>query len=402
MSELENEYLPSPIKKQKVNKTSEDQLASSSNTDDKYPMVSKQTEYGFLLFCSKKKETFIDENPGLSNSKIIEKMRETYNNLSEEKKEKWQRRAAKTSVKHEEVEQLCIEHSDEITVKYENLETKDLQKQRTPFEIYVERRQKDNTSKEILRLKKNWNTMSNEKKAKWIKRALLEQHTYENKWKEYALKHPEHNMLKFTSLISIEEMKILEEVYGRQTKEPESAYQLFNKSLMQHSEEQEQEEDHNKTYYTDKWKRLPEGERNEYKKQHQRLLGKYEAHCYKNYPDSLPDEQMILEEAPLQNKKKKCEIFKNETHLDTLNEIFKQEPSLPPSDGKSLFATEYEGDEALDIAWNSLSCKRQNKYERRAEALKYAHLAEYENFLNSLTVDQLRSYANYKSVEEIN
>lgn len=382
----------------------------------RHPDMPKQAPNAFLLFSQKYRKNFIEENPGLPSKEILRMIGEAYRNLSPEKRAKWEKKAAKAKVlRQEQLDEFYREHPDEAIaeemkkVKKVKVKTKKVTEgpklPRTPVELYIEERKKENTVDEIKRLKERWGEISDKKKAKWIKLALLEQHAYEKELKAYALNHPEFKIPKHRNFVTREEIKILEDVYGRPSKPPQSSYQLFVKSIINDEEMDQIPMVQRMNMCANQWKTLSEVQKNEYKEQHKQLLNEYEAQL-KRYLDSLPDDERVLEEEALMKKPEKVipavrkPKEKNqavEEGKKPLSEILKNEPKSPPSGPMELFAVEYEGDDPLDDVWSSLPKKTRKVYEKRVTALKKAYDEEYEKFLNSMTKQQMERYLTYRN-----
>ncbi|KAL5014091.1 hypothetical protein ScPMuIL_008361 [Solemya velum] len=400
----------------------------------------------YLIFQTKFWNRNKEKYKNLPLSERSSKVSQKFHSLSEEKKRKLQQR-------HDMELEIYNRKEEELRKKYPQyfLNKDKLPKQLSAAQIYANsklegilKKNPEMTRKEALvKVRDNWNQLSEGKKMKWITKAMDAHQEYADKLDAYRERHPGISLKHI--ILTKEEKIIKDKMEGKPIRPPMNGYSLFCSETMPTLKGSCRLVEASK-----RWKLLTDQEREEFNRRQKEVQREYDIKYaefletlpqeerekleIKNYPKSRKNhqceaelikkmvqdyeslsqtEKIVMTKEPLYEnqtegeQKKITEFFSGGTRKKSKLETFPDEPKKPPSTGYMVFSTELlqglkdipnkERMPEIGRRWKLLSPEEQHKYKEKLDEFQKDYERELDEFRNRLSPD---SKCHYNAVLE--
>ncbi|XP_067118779.1 nucleolar transcription factor 1-A-like [Centruroides vittatus] len=368
-----------------------------SSKKQKHPEMPKKPLTPYFRYFLEKRQKYSREHPDMSMTELAKVLSKKYQQLPEKKKQKYKENYEKENeVYKQELEKFKREHPDQFpqAESKHHPQHEGPYKPHTPFQLFMAEKMKkaefaELEKKEITeRIRVIWNSLTEAKKIKWIKKAIQDEQRYGTELGEYSQSHPSFKPDTIRSVLSKAEKELKDRFDGKPDRPPNSGYSLFSRIMLKELKNVPSKE--KMAQISKHWKQLSEMERDSYNKQAQWANEQYREK-YAAYVKSLPEEERIkLESENKKGGKKKIvnenTSSENDDKKTTTNE---EEEDVQNRPKKPLSAMFYFQQEKLDSfreknpdiskqevmrllarEYSELPEKKKEKYKKLAEAAK--------------------------------
>ncbi|XP_059482012.1 nucleolar transcription factor 1-A-like [Neocloeon triangulifer] len=422
-----------------------------SQKTNRHPDMPKRPLSTYMMFYMEKKDKVAKEYPGLEMTKLSKIIATMYKSLPDKHKQKYVDRAKLQRDQY--MEKMAVFHHNHPELKPSKTKrqksTKEAPGPRKPFTPY-QHYLRDKMEKHLNELdadkqslteqyKEAWKELSDKKRVIWIKAALDDEERYNKELVVYKEAHPDFES-GTCKILNKDERNLYEKSIGKPEKPPNSGYSLFSRIMLSSEEIKNINHKDRMTQISSMWKNLSVKDKRKYHDKVQQMLEQYKLH-FATYLESLTPEKREEElqnvgvrkraEGPVLSKKKKVvekvkpaskpveeseeeeeeeeKVTKPKTTIlvEEKVELFKGEPEAPPSTPFKLFLKEFvtsakhvpEANRVKEAPayWNQMSEGEKSKWRKRLQEAKSKYISKYENFLKSLTQEQLKEYSIMKA-----
>lgn len=340
-----------------------------------HPDKPKKPMTPFFRFFTQKRAKFHEEYPEMSNLELTKHMSAEFNLLSPKKQKRYKDPYYRElAVYKSNSEAFRQEHPECYKKKRHAPEHVGPEKPRRPFDLYSARRMKkyEGEDKKVAleKIRESWTNLSEEKKLKWIKKAVRDSERYDNELAEYMKEHPEFEPPKKRANISKSELDLKYKSEGRPAKPPSSGYMLYTKTMLKEIGGGKEK----MAQIAKQWKELSEDERTKYSEKAQKGNTKY-LKKFEAFVRTLPEEEQTKLVGPKRGpkannpgtkrkRKMREEVLQNNARLAfQLNELNKLRAKFPDKANGELIIS-------VNKNWDKLDEQGKGEYQRMAESLK--------------------------------
>lgn len=369
----------------------------SSSKKQKHPEMPKKPLTPYFRYFLEKRQKYSREHPDMSMTDLAKVLSKKYQQLPEKKKQKYKENYEKENeVYKQELEKFKREHPDQFPqaeAKHHHAQHEGPYKPHTPFQLFMADRVKkaefaDLEKKEMTdRIRVIWNNLSEQKKIKWIKKAIQDEQRYGTEVGEYSQAHPSFKPETIRSVLSKAEKELKDRFDGKPDRPPNSGYSLFSRIMLRELKNVPSKE--KMAQISKHWKQLSEMERESYNKQAQWANEQYREK-YAEYVKKLPEEERLKLESEKKGGKKKPvnenassenddkKVIINDDEDDVQNRpkkplsamFYFQQEKLDSFREKNPEISKQEVMRLLAREYSELPEKKKEKYKKLAEAAK--------------------------------
>ncbi|RZC32331.1 HMG box domain containing protein [Asbolus verrucosus] len=372
----------------------------AKNVVCRHPDKPKQPFNSYMLFVSEKRSEVTDKYPSLRPNDVSRKLGQMFKNLTMKEREEYEQRAKVIRQEYAEKLRNFYEEHPEMIPKKTSKRFKSLQlehmppeKPKTPFQLFVQteaEKEATDASKFAFNQKcrEHWNEMDDKNKIFWINWAEEQYVKYTEDLKEYIKLHPKYEPENIKTILTKKEKRIKARCSGKPEKPPHSPYHLFTKMMMESENIQKISNKDSINYISEKWKACSEEEKNQYKIRMKQMWEEYKKKM-DQYLMTLPPEERN-EVAEEEFRKRKRAKPKSEVSPQNQVRIKLKKPEVPPLSEYKYFLSVYEGKENPSLIWKNMSDAQKAVYKEELMAKKQNYIALYEEYLKSLTKEELQ------------
>uniref|UniRef100_T1JB35 HMG box domain-containing protein n=1 Tax=Strigamia maritima TaxID=126957 RepID=T1JB35_STRMM len=287
---------------------------NNSKGKPKPPGCPKKPLTPYFRYFLEKREKHSDDNPELSMTDLAKLLAKKFSGLPDKKKMKYKESYEKENEIYKvELEKFKKEHPEafkdgEGKSRGQGKQNGPLKPQ-TSLQLFLADKMSKHlneagTNKKDIeeKYKNQWKNLSNSKKVRWIKKAMLDEERYVAEFAEYRLSHPDFKPEPKKSAITKAEKEIKDKFDGKPDRPPNSGYSLYSKIMLKELKDIPSKEKMGEI--SRRWKELSDKERQSYAKQATEAINRYQAD-YKQYVANLTeDERKKLEDEEIKKKKK--------------------------------------------------------------------------------------------------
>ncbi|XP_065347409.1 nucleolar transcription factor 1-A-like [Cloeon dipterum] len=423
-----------------------------SQKTNRHPKMPKRPLSTYMLFYMEKKDKVAKERPNIEMTQLSKIIAEMYKVLPEKQKKKY---VDKAQVQREEytrkMEQFYEEFPELKPTKTKRTksakEYPGPRKPSTPITHYLkDKMEKHSNEPESERQKLNdqyklaWKELSDKKRIHWIKMALEDEERYKMELAQFKDANPGFADQLHKSVLNKEERALYEKSIGKPEKPPNSGYSLFSRIMLSSEEIKNINHKDRMTQISSMWKNLSPKDKRKYHDKVQQMLEQYKMD-FATYLETLTPEQkeealrkagtrrkadvLSGKKKKIVDKPKKAAAHNSDDDDDDEDdpvrtskssssypveekvELFKGEPEAPPPSAFKLFQNEFlvsakkipEANRVKDshAFWNQMTETDRSKWRKKLQDAKTKYISKYENFLKSLTQEQLKEYSIMKT-----
>ncbi|XP_018571323.1 nucleolar transcription factor 1-A-like [Anoplophora glabripennis] len=404
---------------------------SKKKKTSRHPDMPRKPLTAYFIYYMQKKDSLNKTHAGLDATEISKMLGQEFKNLPPEKRLKYENLAAKKKKEYEKkLEEFYQSHPDvprivkvqkirparkpkspklpkPVKEKPQKIPKERIPKRPPPPFHYYYLSELENQKEVDDRLafkelcKERWKQLPDEKKVVWINNAEIEYAKYEEALTKYRQSHPDSIQNTHKPILTKEEIQIKDRVAGKPSKPPGSAYNLYARILLQSEEIKSVPIRDRLNFVSNRWKNCPEHQKKQYKDLSATLNEKYKID-YASYLETLPEPERKLELQKNLPKRRKSECLDAEKKEKVIKKKSEKKPTItklvepeqPPISAFKYFTTLYDGEEPALQAWKALTLEQKKVYEDELVKKKQAYIVDFENFLKSLTKEELEAFSN--------
>lgn len=340
----------------------------------KHPDMPKKPMTPFFRYFSEKRPRYQELYPTESMGQLSKMLSEKFASLSDKKRNKYRKRYDEEMAEYKEkYEQFRRDHPEVFRTQPRAKVEKQTgpAKARSPFQFFTESKLKKYSEEErknaMDTIRQQWADLSDNKRIKYIRKAVEDQCRYETELSEYVKENPEFKPPKIRSKLTKSELDLKYKYEGRPQKPPSCGYILFSKLML--SEVKDVPAKEKMVIIAKRWREMSEEERAEYNQKAQKNQTKYIAK-FDAYLEQLPEEEKekVLAEKklklPSEKKLKSSNPMMEHTAFMAyqLNQIPDMGKEYPDKSKSQLM-------DMINTRWQSLEEAEKSKYMEMAKSL---------------------------------
>ncbi|GAB6018888.1 hypothetical protein CHUAL_000546 [Chamberlinius hualienensis] len=302
---------------------------NNAKSKNKHPDLPKKPLTPYFRYFLEKRAKYSGEHPSMSMTELAKYLAKKFAELADKKKQKYKDSYERENeIYKQQMEKFKEEHPDMfnddgrsggnhlsgVSVGGAGSGSKSgpkiagPPKPRTAMQLFLAEKMNKHTNLDLSdkkeyedKYRQQWKNLSDNKRVKWIRKAISEEQRYTATLQQLCLDNPDFKLENVKSVISKAEKELLEKVEGKPEKPPNSGYSLYSKKMLKELKDIPSKEKMGEI--SRRWKELPEKERQQYTQEALNATEKYHKD-YANYLASLPEDAVRrLEEE--KNRKKK-------------------------------------------------------------------------------------------------
>lgn len=345
----------------------------------KHPDKPKKPMTPYLRFFTEKRAKFQEENPNLSQTELSKLVATKFTELKVKKKNKYRRRYDNEMAEYREKAEIFRKNHPELfaTKSRKKVVVVGPDRPKKPFDLYLASRLKKYAEEDKKaaqeQIRHSWNDLNENKRMKWIKKALKDVRRYNTDVDEYKTEHPDFVTPKLKSVLTKQETDLKNKFDGRPENPPTSGYNLYSKIMLNELKDIPSKE--KMVIIAKRWKELSAEEKAYYTQKAKKIQSKY-VEKFDAYLQQLSEEdrEQILGEKRLKmpSEKKWQKEKKNVREKVILNaalsafqmqEMIRLQTERPSMNKGALIVT-------VNKNWEKMNADEKQKYVQIARSLK--------------------------------
>lgn len=364
-----------------------------SKKQGKHPDLPKKPLTPYFRYFLEKRSKYSQEHPDKSMTELAKLLAKKFAELPDKKKQKYKESYEKENETYKVLMQkFRKEHPDMYPEEHHGGRGAGKsagravgpQKPQSSWQIFLADKMKKHPSsskKDLEKYRQQWKVLAENKKIKWIKKAMADEQRYAAELEQFVIDNPDCKFSEFKSVINKADKEIKARCDGKPEKPPNSGYSLYSKIMLKELKDIPSKE--KMSEISKRWRELSDVEKESYAKQVSEALEKYQKE-YLHYLAGLPeDERKKLEDIP--KKKRPIPVARGRA-VGAAQPTDNKESSKPKKPLSALFFFQQEKHDYYKSKYPDrseqeltrmtarefleLSDKKKEKYKRMAEEAK--------------------------------